>query len=379
MGKVAVETVDRDDASIQRQAARLGASRRRLFLIGQVVGLAVPAAIWASGASEGVWSLLDSLPFWARVSAYLTAFWATVALAAAPLSYAGHRLQHEYGLSRQSAAGWAADWLKGTGLGIAFGTLASLAFFATARASEDGWWWRYGALMGGAGAVLTYVAPYVLLPLFFRPRPVEDPAVLDAIRALVERAGTRVQGVFRLDFSRRTNEANAAVIGVGRSRRVVLADTMLDEFPLAELRAVIAHELGHHVNRDVPKLLVFQFGTAMFGLYSAARGGKSLLRWVGGSGDLTRVADFPLLALGAELFGLLSLPIGNLFSRTLEAEADRYAHRLSGDPLAFAAAMERLARQNLAELSPPRWAEIVFASHPPMAKRIRAARELAGA
>jgi STE24 endopeptidase len=169
------------------------------------------------------------------------------------------------------------------------------------------------------------------------------------------------------------------VIGVGQSRRVVLADTMLDEFPLAELRAVMAHELGHHVNRDVPKLLLFQFGTAMLGLYAAARGGKSLLRRVGGSGDLTRVADFPLLAVAAELFGLLTLPIGNLFSRILEAQADRYAHRLSGDPLAFAAAMERLARQNLAELSPPRWAEILFASHPPMAKRIRAAREVAGA
>jgi STE24 endopeptidase len=175
-----------------------------------------------------------------------------------------------------------------------------------------------------------------------------------------------------LDFSRRTNEANAAVIGFGRSRRVVLADTLLDSFPALEIRAVVAHELGHHVHRDVLWLLVIQGAVMLVGLALAATVGDPLLQLLG-AGAISDPVNFPLLVAAASLFGLLTLPPVNAISRAVEARADTYSFRLLGDGRPFAAAMRRLADQNLAEERPPLWAELLLYTHPPIWRRVERA------
>lgn len=361
-------------------AARLGAERRRLFLLGALLSLAAPVLPYLTGAWEHLWFGLAAwpLPWPARALVFLFGVHLALSLVLLPLAYyGGYLLPRAFGLGRQSARGWTIDWLKGTLLGAAFGTLMGGVFLWTVVASGPHWWWVFGLLATLAGLALACLLPYVLVPLFFRMRPLEDAATVGRIRALMHRAGAPVREVCSLDFSRRTAEANAAVIGLGRSRRVVIADTLLAEFAPAEVDAVVAHELGHHVQHDVPRLLVGQATLTWLGLGLGALLVPAALPILG-LPSLAYVPGYPVLLGLAELFLLLSSPLLNWWSRRLETAADRFALRLTGDPRAFEGAMRRLGRQNLVERRPPRWSEVLLASHPALERRIELARTWGG-
>jgi STE24 endopeptidase len=183
--------------------------------------------------------------------------------------------------------------------------------------------------------------------------------------------------VCSLDFSRRTAEANAAVIGLGRSRRVVIADTLLAEFSPGEVDAVVAHELGHHVHRDVQRLLLGNAVMIWVGLFVASRVSSAALPLLS-LPSLAYVPGYPMLLFVVELFFLVASPLLNWWSRRLELGADRFALRLTGNPAAFADAMQRLGSQNLIELRPPKWSELLLATHPPLYRRIQLAQAQAG-
>jgi STE24 endopeptidase len=357
-------------SSRREQAAALATARRRLFLIGTLLGLLAPLAIWASGFSAWHWSTLDDHPAWLAVPLQVALLTLLLILISTPLSYySGFVVAHRYGLSTQTVSGWLIDWAKSTVLALILGTAASSLFYATVWAAPTLWWLLFWAEAMLALIVLTFAAPYVFLPLFFKPRPLDDPGMVMMIEDLVRQAGTHVAGVSRLDFSRRTHEANAAVIGFGRSRRVVLADTLLASFTPSEIKAVVAHELGHHIHRDIARLLGVQVVTMLVGLGLAAVIGDPLLRALGAE-PISSPVSYPLLVFGVSLFGLLCLPLVNAFARAVEAKADTYAFNLLGDGRPFAAAMRRLADQNLAEERPPRWAEILLYTHPPIWRRV---------
>ena len=357
----------------------LAATRRRLFLLGSAVSLAAPLVLWASGVSSRLWEALAGWPAALAIPVYVALVTFVLTLVATPLAYyGGFVVTHRFGLSTQTTGGWLVDWAKSTALGLVLATAAASVFYAALWAFPTFWWVAFGIAATLAILALTFLAPYVIVPIFFKPQPLDDPSMVAMIENLAERAGTSVAGVSRLDFSRRTNEANAAVIGYGRSRRVVLADTLLSTFTPEEIESVVAHELGHHVHRDIARLLVLQTVVMFAGLGVAALVADPLLALVG-AGPLASPATFPLMVFGAELFGLLTMPLVNAFSRRVEAEADTYAFQLLGSGRAFAEAMHRLADQNLAEQRPPRWAEIVLYSHPPIERRIARAEAVTGA
>ena len=359
--------------SRRAQAAALAATRRRLFFVTSIVGIVAPWALWASGLSAWLWGALQSTSIWLALPVHLGVLTLILALIATPLSfYGGFVVGHRYGLSTQTLGGWIADWVKSTVIALVLTTVAACLFYATLWAAPSLWWLLYWLEAMAAVVVLTFVAPYVFLPLFFKPKPVEDPGVVMMIEDVVRQAGTTVAGVSQLDFSRRTHEANAAVIGFGKSRRVVLGDTLLESFTPSEIKAVVAHELGHHIHRDVAKLLVIQAVVMALGLGLAAVLGEQLVRLFGAA-SLGDPAAYPLLALGVSVFGLICLPAVNAFARYVEAEADAYAINLVGDGRPLAAAMRRLADQNLAEERPPRWAEILLHTHPPIWRRVERA------
>jgi STE24 endopeptidase len=372
---------DRADATAglprSEAARRLAAARRRLFLASTAAGLVVPWLLWASGLSDAAWRALAGLPLghWPDLALYVESVLGLLAIVGLPFGwYGGYRLAHRFGLSRQTPRAWFTDWLKAALLGLALSGLAIVALYAIFALAGAAWWLLFAGLTTLAMILLTFVAPYLLVPIFYRMRPLEDAAAVDAVQQLAAAAGARVRNVSTLDFSRKTVEANAAVIGFGRSRRVVLADTLLSEFTLPEIKSVVAHELGHHVHRDVFRLLVVQGALIWAGLAVAAALGQPLLALVGAPGGLAEPESLPLLLVGAELFGLLAMPLANALSRRLEAAADTFALDLTGDPAAFASSMRKLADQNLAETSPPRWAELVLYSHPPIERRIRSAK-----
>ena len=362
-----------DRGSRRAQARSLAATRRRLFLVGTVIGLVAPWALWASGLSAALWGSLQGLSPWLAVPLQVAILTLALALIATPVSfYGGFVVAHRYGLSTQTVGGWGADWLKSTILVLALTTAGASLFYATYWNAPSLWWLLFWLEAMAAVVALTFVAPYVILPLFFKPKPVDDPGMVMMIEDLVRQAVTTVAGVSQLDFSRRTHEANAAVIGFGRSRRVVLSDTLLESFTPSEIRAVVAHELGHHIHRDVTKLLAVQAVVMAIGLGLAALVGDQLLRLLGADTN-GAPASYPLLTHAVSVFGLICLPAVNGYARSVEADADSYAIQLIGDGRPLAAAMRRLADQNLAEERPPRWAELLLYTHPPIWRRVERA------
>jgi STE24 endopeptidase len=368
--------VENDCPQRELAAARLGAERRRLFFVGSVVSLAAPLLPYLSGAWETAWFALAALPLplAVRTVVFLLGFHVVIAAIALPLAfYGGYVLPRAFDLGRQSRRAWAIDWLKALMLSSILGSAVAGVFLWMVVGFGAHWWWIFGAFASLFGISLVFLTPYVLVPLFFKMQPLADTATVERIHALVNRAGTPVKDVCSLDFSRRTAEANAAVIGLGRSRRVVIADTLLSQFTPGEVDAVVAHELGHHVHRDVQRLLLGNAVLIWVGLFIAGRFDSVALP-VLSLPSLAYVPGYPTVFFVVELFFLLVSPLLNWWSRRLESRADRFALQLTGDPAAFVGAMQRIGCQNLVELCPPRWSEVLLATHPALQRRIQLAQ-----
>jgi STE24 endopeptidase len=366
------------DPERQVQARRYARLRRRLIPVSLGLGLAWALGLLLSGAAVNLRRALADLS--TNRALIVTLFSGVIgfgyALLDLPLSYySGFVLPHRFGLSTQSLGGWVLDRVKAGLIGGALGLLMLQILYVALTAWPDTWWLPVGIVYLLFGAVLSALAPILIAPLFFKFTPLEDQhrALAERLTALAERAGTRVRGVYRIDMSRRTRAANAALMGLGRSRRIVLGDTMLNEFTSDEIETVLAHELAHQVHRDIPLGLLFQSIVTLVGLWLASLA----LAWgvdrfaLEGVND---VAGLPWLALVLGGFGLLTMPLANGWSRWRERMADRYAVQATGKPLAFASALIRLADQNLGELDPSPWVVFLLYSHPPLGQRIAAAR-----
>jgi STE24 endopeptidase len=277
------------------------------------------------------------------------------------------RLRHErrWGFSTQTTVGWLVDRAKGLAIAIVLTSIAFLGLVGAGRAVPD--WWPLVAALGAAAlvAALTFVAPVVLEPVFNRFRPLADARLAEELRRLAARAGVPVRDVLVADASRRTRKHNAYVSGLGRTRRVVLWDTLLADVAEPELKVVVAHELAHRRFRHVA------WGTAL-GMAGAA--GSVLALWALGAD----AADPGIVPIATALFAALELavlPLGAALSRRWERVADRFSIDLTGDPAAYERLHYGLARENLADLSPPRAYYLAFHGHPTAPERIAAARK----
>ena len=371
----AVDLKDAGCPDRQELAARLGTERRRLYLITTVVSLAALLVPYLTGAWETLYFGLAATlwPLALRVAIFLIGMHLALAVVMLPLSYyGGYVIPRAYGLGRQSRGAWTLDWLKATLLTVGLGSAVGGLFLWIASNMGENWWWIFGLCVSAIGLLLVFVTPYVLVPLFFKMRPLADTETVERIQAMVKRAGAPVRDVCSLDFSRRTAEANAAVIGMGHSRRVVIADTLLAEFTRGEVDAVVAHELGHHVHRDVQRLLLGNAVLIWVGLFVASVTLPAVLPILS-LPSVSYVPGYPVLLFVVEVYFLVFSPLLNWWSRRLESGADRFALQLTRDPTSFAGAMQRIGCQNLVELCPPRWSELLLATHPALQRRIRLA------
>jgi STE24 endopeptidase len=243
------------------------------------------------------------------------------------------------------------------------------------RSSPNYWWlWASGFILL-FNVIIANLAPIILFPIFNKFSPLEDgyQNLQQRLLVLAEKAGIAVMGVFSFDMSRRTKSANAGLTGLGNTRRIILGDTLLEEFSEDEIETILAHELGHHVNNDIPFGMVFQSLLTLGGLYLASRG----LLWAISFFDFYSIGDiaaFPLLGLILGIYGLLTTPLSNAFSRWREIQADLFALQITGNGLAYANALTKLSDQNLAEVDPEPWVEFFLYSHPALNRRIKMAR-----
>jgi STE24 endopeptidase len=358
-----------DDEFSPAERARASAYHRPLYLA-LLVDVALAAGLLAALAwsSLGNWlfSPLQSLSPVAAAAAYAALVTTFSAVLRMPLAFwRGWWRERRWGFSTQGAGGWLVDRVKGLGVAVVLGAGAWSAAVALARAFPGWWALPAGAALALAVLFLSFLAPVVLEPIFNRFEPLEDETLAAHVRLLSQRAGVPVREVLVADASRRTTKVNAYVSGIGRTRRVVLFDTLLKAADQAEVEVVVAHELGHRRDGHVAKLTLL----AMKGAAVAV----AVLWAVLG----TRVADprtFPEALLLLLALEIVALAPGAWLSRRFERAADRCSLELTEEPPAFARAHRELARRNLSDLEPPRVVYALLFSHPTPPERLALGR-----
>jgi STE24 endopeptidase len=290
------------------------------------------------------------------------------------MDYYGFHLEHRYQLSNQKLRGWIWDEVKGLLVSaILAGLLVELLYFII-REFPQHWWVIAWIGFLGVVVLLAQLAPVVLFPIFYKFEPLQDEELKLRLVRLGERAGTRVRGVYKWHLSEKSKKANAALTGLGNTRRIILADTLLDNYTADEIEAVLAHELGHHVHKHILKGIGIQAAITFVGFWAANWAlHYALDRWHIFE-TLSDFANLPLLVLTFTVLSFFLMPALNAFSRFNERQADRYAFQNIAGVDPFISSMNKLADQNLAERTPSRWVEWWFHSHPAIARRIAAAQ-----
>ena len=357
---------------------RLG---RRASLLSTAWTLALLSGVMWSGVSVGLRAWAGGLAI-GRSHTVIVAFYVLVLslfldLATLPFAfYKGFHLERRYGLGTETRGHWLKDHLKAVGIGLLFAEAGALFVYDTLRRWPATWWMVSGVAYTLIAIVLVNLAPVLLLPLFYRFKPLDKTGLRDRLTSLAARANTSIRGVYEWTLSDRTKKANAALTGLGNTRRILLSDTLLAEYSDDEIEVILAHELAHHVHRDIWSAVLLDSVLTFAGFYAVHRLLMVAVPYFG----LQSAADpagIPILLVAAGALGLAVKPLMNAISRSHERRADTYALEMTKNPSAFISAMRRLGQQNLAEENPSRLVQAFFYSHPPIKDRLRAANDWA--
>jgi STE24 endopeptidase len=359
------------------KASRYHRLRRRASLSGTVL-----AAVWLllllvtgwSASFRDVATIVASNSFVLTIICYVVLVAVLSEAVQLPLAfYQGVILERRYELSTQTTARWWLDRFKAGGVVLAVAVMGALVVCSLLRWNPEYWWLAASLCFVCLLVLLAHFGPVLLLPAFYTLTPLRRPTLGTRLVRLAERAGAGVLGVFEWHLGDSTRRANAALAGIGRTRRILLSDTLLAEHSDDEIEVVLAHELAHYVHHDIWKAIALEAILIVLGLYLADRALGAAVGYFGLTGR-DDVAGLPLLVLVGGAVSLALLPLANALSRAHERRADRYALEMTGNAQAFASATRRLARQNLAEERPSRLVEILSCSHPSVAARLEAAR-----
>ncbi len=359
------------------EARRYNRIRRWLGVTDFVVGFAFLILLLVTGWSAWLRDLALRLGFQnypVSLLIYLVLLLAISKALGFGLEYYGFLLERRFQLSTQRFGAWAWDEVKGFLLGVVLGSVVVEVLYLTIRQWPQHWWMLAWALFMGLFILLAQLAPVILFPIFYKFEPLDNEELRRRLVVLSERAGTRVRGVYRWKLSEKSKKANAALTGLGATRRIILADTLLDNYTADEIEAVLAHELGHHVHRHIMKSIFVQAAITLFGFWAA--------NWVLHYAvdhhmfeEMSDFADLPLLALVSVALSFVLMPALNAYSRFNERQADRYAFESISSVDPFITSMNKLAEQNLAERTPSKWVEWFFHSHPAISRRLEAAKD----
>ncbi len=327
-----------------------------------VEGWSTPLAAWARSILPGTHGALV---------VFLLAVAALQAAITLPFAFVlGYVVEHRYGLSNQSLTRWALERLKGVLVSAPLAGAIAITLFLCMEWFGDSWWAVLGVILTLANILLARVAPVLLLPIFYRVVPLEEGHLKTRITSLCTSTGFRYEGIYSFDLSKNTRKANAAFTGIGKSKRILLGDTLLKGFSDEEIETVVAHELGHFFHRHILIGILTGAVATFAGLFVAAR----LYSWSlarAGFAGLTDLPALPLLAVWISLFALVTMPLGNMLSRKHERDADVFAVRTTGNAAGFASALRKLAAQNLADPDPHPLIEFLLYSHPSIHRRLR--------
>jgi len=368
------------------EVRRYNRIRRWIGIADALIGFALLIALLVTGWTAMLrdWSYhLAGQNYFFAVFLYVLMFSLIMKVLSAPLDFYGYRIERQFNLSNQKLGAWLWDEVKGWLLGLVLAAFFVEIIYSIIRLAPVRWWMIAWAVFVGLFLLIMQLAPVVLFPIFYKFEPLNNDTLRERLTRLSERAGTRVRGVYEWKLSEKSKKANAALMGIGATRRIILADTLLQNYTGDEIEAVLAHELGHHVRRHILKGILTQVAITFFGFWLTDRVLRYALShdWFPAlySDRLYDFANLPLIILVATVLGLLLMPALNALSRRHEREADVYAWESIPAIGPFVTAMTKLAEQNLAERTPSRFVEWFFESHPSIHKRIAAAETWAKA
>lgn len=354
---------------------------QRLKQVADIASLVITVGVLAIGAFQ-VGPMVDGwLPGWLGESRWLRLgaigfLWAAgLELLTLPIDFwSGFVLEHQFKLSTQRFRAWVWKKIKGYLIAGPLGLALLLGLYALLWFAGDWWWLWATAGFLAVTLVLGRVLPVLILPLFYKVTPLEDAGLRERFENLARGTGLSVQGIYRLHLSEETKKANAALAGLGRSRRVLLGDTLLDSFTPEEIEVVFAHELGHHVHRHLIKMVAWSVVLTAASFWLA----DWVLHMLAGSLGYRSFDDpaaLPLLLLVLTVFGLVLMPLNNALSRFFENQCDRYALERTHAADAYRSAFTKLARMNKADPDPNPVVVWLFDDHPPIRKRLALADE----
>ncbi len=361
----------------ERQARDYESAHNGLFVVRVFITIVALAVYLFSGASvhlaDGLAVRFGDHWWWTNAVYMLVTLFAFSALMFPLTLYSDHHLEHRHGLSRQTLNGWFSDYLKELFMELVLTTIFLSAVYVLLRASPDGWWLWTTVLHVCLSVVLSTLWPVLIMPLFHKFEPLEQSELTDAVRQFAEQSGLDVLGVFRWGLEEKTETANAALTGLGKTRRIILGDTMLDKYSTGEIIAVLAHEVGHFRHRDMWRLIGVGTALAATGFYAAHLVLQGLVARFGFH-HIGDIGAFPIFIFALFIFSLISMPLSNAYSRRREYAADAYAVKAVGTAEPFIRALQKLADQNLADKEPAPWIEYLLHSHPSINRRIARAR-----
>jgi STE24 endopeptidase len=346
-----------------------------LSLAGTLIGVAFILAIVLCGFSLSLSRIIGTFSenMYLQLLLFVVVIGIIESILTFPLNYySGYRMEHEYGMSNQTFFQWMKENLKGTAVGAVIGLPLLLIFYYCLNVFQDNWWLPVAAVFFFFSVLLARMAPTLIFPLFYKFKPIENESLKNKLIKLCSGVNMTIAGIFEFNMSKTTKKANAAFAGIGKSKRIILADTLLESFSEEEIEVVFAHEVGHYYHKHIIKGILLSLVTIFAGLYVSAYFYKQWLP-IFGFTSITDIAALPLLALILMIFGFLTGPINNALSRAYERQADTYALNTTKNKQAFISAMQRLSTMNLADEEPHPVVEFLFYSHPAISKRVRAA------
>ena len=313
--------------------------------------------------------------YWLQIAVYISLLTTGYMVCLLPFHYySGYYLEHKYDLATQSLFSWFKDRIKSFLLNIIFMVLLGEVLYLFLKFSQNTWWIWLSIIWVLFGIILSNIFPVLILPLFYKYKPLENDVLAKRLIALAERVNARILGVFELELSSKTKKANAALTGIGNTKRILLGDTLLKNFTDDEIEVVLAHELGHFYYKHIWKL-IFSGGFVTFiGLWITSLVLTKLVVY-SGFNEVSQVGAFPLFLLCMFVFALISMPINSTFSRILEKQSDMFALRETNAPAHFISAMKKLANLNLADEEPHPLIEFFLHDHPSISRRVKLAED----
>jgi STE24 endopeptidase len=360
------------------RAKKYSSVKYTLSILDTIYELLLLLIFLSSGLSQGLKDVILKLTAdnFIVVPLYILIIWLAYYLLSFPIKFSrSYVLEHKFNLSTQTIQDWLNDQFKTGVISYVIAIILIIAFYYILKHYIYAWWWIISLFWIFFSLILAKLVPIIIIPLFFKYKKLSDDTLKVRIMNLADKMKVKVLDCFEIDFSKKTLKANAAFVGWGATKRIILADTLKDKYSYDEIEVILAHEFAHYRLRHLLKLIFINSLAIIISFYLIFKTSGYVLNFFGLI-SLSDIAALPIILVYFFLFGIIMQPFENYISRKLETNADRMALNITGLKDAFISMMDKLASQNLADRNPHPLIKFYFFDHPPTDERINMAKSL---